>query len=234
MENLQKNIIGITIGIRFSRSFRIPDISGDIVDNILYSEKTPFGSKFFPEVQENSDREKTLFNPKTSEYLRINTDDLILGIKIDNNFDDKFEWIKSDVLEYFKELLFKEYKIKNIVRVGIVFYHKIVKNEKMNEMILSVTDGKIEDADNISISFSKKLSAKEALYRKGVDDYKNTIYNLQEKKEYINSSLDYQYYYKPAIEDLRDCFVDNVFDDAKSFLVNNYYSWITKNENKQK
>jgi hypothetical protein len=104
----------------------------------------------------------------------------------------------------------------------------------MNETILSITEGKIEDADNISISFSKKLPAKEALYRKGVDDYKNTIYNLQEKKEYINSSLDYQYYYKPAIEDLRDCFVDNVFDDAKDFLINNYYSWIIKNENKQK
>ncbi|MDD3919444.1 MAG: hypothetical protein PHX52_02565 [Candidatus Pacebacteria bacterium] len=234
MENLQKNIIGITIGIRFSRSFRIPDISGDIIDNILYGEKTPFGPKFFPEVQENSDREKTLFNSKTSEYLRINTDDLILGIKIDNNFDDKFEWIKNDVLEYFKEILFKEYKIKNIVRIGIIFYHKIVKNNKMNETILSITEGKIEDADNISLSFSKKLPAKEALYRKGVDDYKNTIYNLQEKKEYINSSLDYQYYYKPAIEDLRDCFVDNVFDDAKGFLINNYYSWIIKNENKQK
>ncbi len=230
MEDLKKNIIGITIGIRFSRSFRIPDVSGDIIDNILYSEKTPFGSIFFPEVQENSDREKTLFNSKTSEYLRLNTDDLILGIKIDNNFEKKIKWIKEEVLDYFEEILFKEYKIKNIVRAGIVFYHKISKSEKLNSAILSITNKKIEDADNINISFSKKLAAEDSLYRKGVGDYKNTIYNFQEKKEYINSSLDYQYYYKPAIEDLRDCFIDKVFSDAESFLINNYYSWL-QNEN---
>ena len=105
MENLQNNIIGITIGIRFARSFRIPDISGNIIDNILYGEKTPFGTKFFPKVQENSNREKTLYNPKTSEYLRINTDDLILGIEVDNDVQKKFDWLKSDVLNYFQETL---------------------------------------------------------------------------------------------------------------------------------
>lgn len=185
MDNLQNNIIGITIGIRFTRSFRIPDISGNIIDNILYSEKTPFGTKFFPKVQENSNREKTLYNPKTSEYLRINTDDLILGIEIDNDFQKKFDWLKTDVLNYFKETLFKEYKIQNIRRVGIIFSHKISKNKKLNEAVSLITDKSIDDVDNVSISFSKKLVATEALYRNGVNDYKNTIYDFDEMKEAI-------------------------------------------------
>ena len=90
MDDLKNNIIGLTVGIRFNRSFRIPDVSGDIIDNVLYSDKSPFGTKFFPKVQENSNREKTLFNPQSSEYLRINTDDVILGIAVDNDFDKKF------------------------------------------------------------------------------------------------------------------------------------------------
>ncbi len=233
MENLKNNIIGITIGIRFARSFRIPDISGDIIDNILYSENTPFGTKFFPKVQENSNREKTLYNPETSEYLRINTDDLILGIEVDNNFEVKFNWLKDDVLGYFKNTLFLKYKIKNIRRVGIIFSHKISKNKKLNEAISLITDNALTDVDNISVSFSKKLAAVEALYRKGVNDYKNTIYNFNEIKEAVYSALDYQYYFEPPIEDLRDCFVEKIFDDAKNFLENNYHKWLLKYEQKK-
>jgi hypothetical protein len=232
MENLQKNIIGITFGIRFARSFRIPDISGCIMDNILYSENTPFGTKFFPNLQEISSREKTLYNSETSEYLRINTDDLILGIKIDNDFQKKFDWLKIDVFKYFSNTLFREYEIQNIRRVGIVFSHKLSKNKKLNEAISLISGNTINSADNINISFSKKIGAIEALYRKNVTDYKNTIYNFNEVKEAIHAALDYQYYYEPAIQDLRECFVDKILDDAKVFLENNYYTWLTIHENK--
>lgn len=233
MKDSRNNIIGITLGIRFNRSFRIPDISGDIIDNVLYSQKTPFGTEFFPEVQENSSREKTLFNSKSSEYLRINTDDFILGIKVSSDFDKKFNWLKNDVLSYFQNELFRDYKIKNICRLGIIFSHKIGKNRKLTEAIASFTENEVSDADNISVSFSKKSPATEALLRKGVNDYKNRIYNFQELKEIIYANLDYQYYYEPAIEDLRQCFADKVLDDAKSFLENNFYKWLNKYEDEE-
>lgn len=233
MNDLKNNIIGITLGIRFNRSFRIPDISGDIIDNVLYSDKTSFGTSFFPKVQENSSREKTLFNPKTSEYLRINTDDLILGVGVKNDFEKKFNWIKNDVLPYFQNELFKSYEIKNIRRLGIIFSHKIGKNKKLTEAVASFTENEVSDADNISVSFSKKASATEALFRKGVNDYKNRIYNFQELKEAVYTDLDYQYYYEPAIEDLRECFTDKILDEAKKFLENNFYKWLNKYEDKK-
>ena len=233
MKDLKNNIIGITLGIRFNRSFRIPDISGNIIDNVLYSEKTPFGTTFFPKVQENSSREKTLFNPKSSEYLRINTDDFILGIEVDNDFEKKFNWIKNDVLPYFQDELFKSYEIKNIRRIGIIFSHKIGKNKKLTEAVASFTENEVSDADNISVSFSKKASATEALFRKGVNDYKNRIYNFQELKEAVYADLDYQYYCEPAIEDLRECFTDKILDDAKNFLENNFYKWLNKYEDEK-
>lgn len=230
MSNLKNNIIGITIGIRYSRSFRIPDIPGEIIDHILYSSKTPFGTEFFPNVQENSNREKTLFNRKTSEYLRINTDDLILAIEINNDFDKKFKWLKEDVIPYFANELFRNYKIQNIKRFGIIFSHKIQKNKKLTNAVALFTNSEITDADNINVSFSKKAAATEALFRKGVNDYKNRIYNFQEFKEAIQADLDYQYYYEPTIEDLRECFVDKVLDDANNFLENNFYNWLNKYE----
>lgn len=231
MKNLKNNVIGLTLGIRFNRSFRIPDISGDIIDNVLYGNKTPFGQDFFPKVQENSNREKTLYNPKTSEYLRINTDDVILGIEIKDNFDDKFDWLKNDVLDYFKNTLFLEYKIENIRRLGIIFSHKISKTKKMCEAISVLTGNAVPEADNISVSFSKKDTAIQGFIKKGVSDFKNQIYNIQELKEAIYADLDYQYYYEPAIEDLRECFADKVLDDAKFFLESNFYAWLNKYEN---
>lgn len=238
MEDLKNNIIGITLGIRFNRSFRIPDISGDIIDNVLYSEKTPFGTEFFPRIQEKtSSREKILLHAdeqgNTDHYLRINTDDLIFAFEVNNNFDKKFGWLKDDIVGYFKDILFKNYEIRNIRRVGIIFSHKIPKNKKIGEAISLLTNKEIEEADNISISFSKKMLSTEALYRKDVNDYKNTIYNLQEFKEAIFAELDYQYYYAPAIEDLRECFVDKILDDAKTFMENKFYSWLSQYENKK-
>jgi len=199
----------------------------------LYSDKSPFGTKFFPKVQENSNREKTLFNPQSSEYLRINTDDVILGIAVDNDFDKKFNWLKNNVLPYFQNELFRTYEIKNIRRLGIIFSHKISKNKKLTEAVSSFTENEITDADNINVSFSKKDPATEALFRKGVNDYKNRIYNFQELKEAVYADLDYQYYYEPAIEDLRECFIDKILDDAKSFLENNFYKWLNKYEDEK-
>jgi len=233
MENLEQKIIGITFGIRFNRSFRVPEISGEIIDDILYSNKTPFGTKFFPRIQETR-REKVLVNDETTEYLRINTDDLILGLEVKDNFEEKFNFLTNDVLNYFKDVLFKNYGLKNIRRVGIIFSHKINRDKGLDEAVKVLTKTKIDSVDNINISFSKKLPATEALYRKDVNDYKNTIYNLTEMEGAVLAELDYQYYYNPPIEDLRECFVDKVLTDSKAFLKNNFHNWLkdveTKNE----
>src|SRR3989344_6182480 len=155
MSKLSESIIGLTVGIRFNKSFRIPDISGDVIDHVLYSEKTPFGTKFFPRIQENSAREKTLFNSQTSEYLRINTDDFILGAAVESNFETKFNWLKNDVLSYFKNDLFQIHKIKNIRRIGIIFHHKIGKTKKLTNAVATFSENEVTNADNINISFSQ-------------------------------------------------------------------------------
>jgi hypothetical protein len=228
MTDFKDDIFALTLGIRYKRSFRIPDISGEIIDDILYSDKTPFGVDYFPTVQGISDREKTLYNPNTSEYLRVNTDDLIVGLVVGGDFEDKFVWLQTEVLDYLK-YLFLKYGIKNIFRLGIVFSHKIKENKKLDEAISLLTGNAIVNAENIVISFTQKAPADEGLFRKGVRDYKNRIYNFREVKGTVNADLDYQYYYEPASEHLSDCFTKEILADAKSFLEKYYYNWLNKN-----
>ncbi len=220
-------IVGVTLGIRYAKSFRIPDIAGEIVDAVLYGKDSPFDPNIFPRIQENTARERTLYHPDTTEYLRINTDDIILGLALDNNFDEKVTWLENKAFYYFENHLFPKYEIKNIKRIGIMFDHKISKSTEVEQAVSLLTRKNVVDAENVNISFSKKLAAQEALYRKGVNDYKNTIYSFFEGGEALLARLDYQYYYEPVVEDLRECFGDKIFSDAKHFLTSNYHKWIT-------
>jgi len=104
--NLITKIKGITIGIRYQRSFRIPDIAGEMVDDILQNKKSPFMLNPFDGIQENSTREKVLFRKDTNEYLRINTDDLILGMKVSKDFEKKYDCLTKSVIPYFENELF--------------------------------------------------------------------------------------------------------------------------------
>ena len=228
-EKFEEKIVGITIGIRFARSFRLRDVYGEIIDDVLFSKDSPFNTKFFPAIQENS-HEKTLYNPETTEYLRINTDDIILAVRVEQNFEKRFGWLKEDVFSFYEDQLFSAHSIKNIKRIGIIFTHKVEPQKTINEAISLFTKNTIKNPENFSLSFSQKEVSLNAISKKGVNDYKNVIYNFTEVEGSMLSEMDFQHYFNPSVEDLRDCYGKNIFDEAKSFLVKNYYSWLEKHE----
>ena len=190
--NLTGKIIGITLGIRHSRLFRVRDISGDIIDDILIGDKSPFNGGYFKRVQDNSVKEKTLFNDDNSNYLRINTDDIILGLEIHNDFDEVFKWIRDEVVPYFENSLFKKYALKDIKRVGVIFHHKLNSSDVFKDVVSSLTSKEIKGTNNFDISFSEKSSSIDGYVRKGINDYVNTIYLLNNTKDFLYTELDYQ------------------------------------------
>lgn len=227
---MDKKIINIIFGIRFLKSFGVLDKTGQIIDNILYDDKSPFkAQKIFSDVQEISTREKLLLN-KEGEYLRINESDLIFKVFVKENFEEKMKWIQNEVLEYFAKYLFKKFEIKNFVRLGIVFNHKIEaesKEKEFNDFVKNLTKSKIVEAEGLSLSFNtKRLSAFESLYRKEVKDFRNTIYTINKEKSFYLFSLDYQYCFEPYPEDFRDCLVDKFLDSSKNFLKKSFYEWL--------
>ncbi|HNV61815.1 MAG TPA: hypothetical protein PKN54_02610 [Candidatus Cloacimonas acidaminovorans] len=229
MSQLKNKIIGISIGIRFVRTFRISDISGDIIDNILHCDKSPFDIKYFPKIKENNSREKILLNDETNDYFRINTDDLILSISVNENFDKKINFIQNSVIPYYKETLFKKYKIENIKRIGIIFHHKLDKIEKMNSLVKDLTSEKVSEVNNINLSFSKKLPTTEGMISKDVNNFKNTIYTFEQQSDEIFFNFDYQCYYEPALQDLRDTDIDSIIETSSKYLEENVYNnWLNE------
>jgi hypothetical protein len=225
MSKLFDKITELTFGIRFKRSFRIADKSGEIIDDVLTSKQSPFSSKTFPQIQ-TSKLEKVIFNDQTGDYLRINTDDLILAFNVDHNFENKFEWLKLNVAKYFQEQLFRKFNIQNIRRIGIVFAHELPKSNKLRDSIPALTNNLVDIPNETSLSFSKKTPVSEALMKKNVNDYKNSIYILQETDDSFKANFDFQHYYEPIIEDLRDCRLDEVFDSAKNGLEMSFHPWL--------
>lgn len=226
MSKLFDKITELTFGIRFKRSFRIADKSGEIIDDILTSLQSPFSSTTFPQIQ-TSKLEKVIFNEQTGDYLRINTDDLILTFHVNHDFENKFEWLKLNVAKkYFQEQLFRKFNIQNIRRIGIVFAHELAKSNKLRDSIPALTNHLVDAPNETSLSFSKKTPASEALVRKNVNDYKNSIYILQETDDAFKANFDFQHYYEPIIEDLRDCHLDQIFDSAKNGLEKSFHPWL--------
>ncbi len=231
--NLKKDITSVILGIRHSRSFRLRDEAGRIIDHILYDEESPFGAEMFPEVRDTNLRERILYNTETDEYIRINTDDLIIKLKVEGNFDTKIKFLNDKVLPYLKEHIFRKFELVNISRIGVIFGHEVSNIEKLKAVIPLITNSKINKAQNINLTFSSKEESKESLYRKNVNDFKNYIYNFTEIKDgKFEANLDFQYYYDPSFYDLRDCDTEAFIKDAISYLDNKYYPWIF-NENEK-
>ena len=222
----------LTFGVRFNRSFRIPDISGYIIDDIIADPKSPFKEKFFSEVyQDPSGRQKMLASKGVEDenpnrYLKINSDDLILSFKFSHDdFEIKFNWLKNDVLVYLQKI-FREYKINNIQRIGVIFSHQLKNLEKLDKAVSDFSDQHIKNATDLNLSFSKKIIVPEAQVLVDVNDFQNTIYTFNSNQDGHLVQLDFQHYYNPVIADFRECKAEKVLDSAKLFLENNFYPWI--------
>ncbi|MDD3003258.1 MAG: hypothetical protein PHS06_05330, partial [Candidatus Shapirobacteria bacterium] len=65
------------------------------------------------------------------------------------------------------------------------------------------------------------------------NDYINTIYLLKDTKDFLYTELDYQYFFEPTLEDLRDCGLKNILNKSKDFLINEYYKWLIVYDKKE-
>lgn len=221
--DITDSVVGISFGIKYARKFRILDITGDIIDDILYSKSSPFGPSMFTSVNEKSDREKILFGEK--EYLRVNTDDIILGFKVKDGFTNSMNWLEKDVIKYYNQL-FTKYNINNILRIGIVFHIKFDNDPKLIKSIKEFAGDLASSPKGVTLRFSEKEATTEALLRKRVKDYKNIIYTFSSDDKDLSLDLDYQYFFDPAPEDIRQFDTSKILVVAVDYLKTNVSKWI--------
>jgi hypothetical protein len=219
----------LTCGIRYERTFRVSDIAGSIFDTILHSTCTPFGTDFFPKYQEISNQDRMLLNDEREHYFRISTSDIIFQYKIfqEDGLDGQMNWFKNDAMQFVINEILSKNKIKNIIRIGFMIDH-IIEGENLGGKILQqLSNGEMNTADQFTLRFGNKDITADGLTKKGVDDYVNRLTTIKENDENkYKITYDYQYYFIPKYDDLKDWDINAFFDKALSKLDNKFYELI--------
>lgn len=229
MNKLNKQVKNIVLGIKYKKTFKIQDVSGQIIDHILNNNKSPFDSDFFPKILETRDRKKILKSKDESE-LRVTEEEIVIILNTnEDNFEARTELIKNKVIDYYEKSLFTKFGIHNIARIGIMFEINILNNNFINKKIKQIVGNK--NVHDINLAFSEKFPTDSGLSQKDVFDYINTNYILKTKtidnKSILSFQYDYQKIYKPFVTELRDCNIRHLFDLAIGGLEKNYEGFFT-------
>lgn len=215
-------ITKITLGIRFSRSFRVTDITGEISDEILYRDYSPF-KDIYEEVVSTNNLERILQDKSNKNTFRISPTDIIIEFPVDD-FNEVFSHLVDKVLPFLEEKIFFKFQIKKIIRVGIVYYHKVDQYHLIEDITNLVTNNGVAEPNNFKLSFSKKNSSGKSVMKK--NDYLNSIYTIEQKEDIYSISLDYQKLFGPIVEDFRDCKLHDFLHSSRTYLTENFYKWV--------
>lgn len=231
INDIDKHLIGIAIGIRYRANFSIEDQLGKIVDQILYNKNSSFDATIFPLVQNNVS-DKTLFNEKTGDSLLINNSNLILEINFGGSFEKKDY---ASIIENFnKELIegvLKNYKITEINRAGIIKRYLFNVEDLAKSFINKTIGNTIDGINDINLRFSKKFPVQESLIKKEVYDYHNAIFNIIKKadRDEIFMAIDYQKYFEPFLTTASQIEFLEFSKIVDKFNTGHYVEWINKN-----
>lgn len=220
---MEDKIIKITVGIRFRRSFRVSDISGQIIDYFLRDESSPFKDIAFDKVGDTGNRGKVLVDEK-GNTLSIDIDSLILSVNT-SNLELTLKKFKDVYFPYFEKGVFKTFSIENFNRLGIIFEHQLESDSLINKAIKTLSSDKIEVPDNCEIRFSKKIPNTKSLINKDIIDFLNVIFTYNKNSKGLNIKLDYQLYFNPEVAKANDLGFNGFIDSAGDFLRQNFYKW---------
>jgi hypothetical protein len=235
IQKLGNYLDGIVLGVRFRPNFILEDKSGEIIDSILYSENTFFGTEVFPEV-ETSFEGKILFNRKSDDSFKINHANVVLQIEFKekskfnrNNTAELLDKFQSQILNGILNI----YNVEDIVRVGYVQKYTF-KNKDLAENFVKRTVGNLDSVDDINLRFSKKIPLKNSLVKKDIYDYDNAIFNVIKKadSEEVSISLDYQSFFKPFLPDSSSIPYKQFLEKAHQFTFNQFSVWLNTYDKK--
>lgn len=223
----------ITFGIRFGPRWRIRDNIGAIVDSVLRDKGTPFGPGVFTRNESFPD-EHRLFNPDTKDILRVSERDVILTKSIESGELDEIQVLVSQFEEYIVEPIREIGKIRDIHRYGILFElaecsHQLKRPLTQHYLPDEPTDH-VTGPRDLLLRFSRHLQTVEGHLRKGVNDYRNVIYTLQQdEKGDAHIQVDYQEYFVPPLdgEDWKKKPFTTFAEAGTGYFDNTFSKWLT-------
>lgn len=218
----------LVIGLKYEKSFRLIDRMGEMFELILHDSSSPFGTSFFPGYDDHGFEEKILLG-RNGTFMKICSEEIVLRYVMNSKADIKKEmdWFINDAIAFISEQLINNYKIRDIMRIGLMFTHFMSSNNASASMISKLTDNKIQNADQFSLSFGKKDTAIAGWTKKQVDDHINMITLLKQiDGNHYDITLDYQYYFKPVLEKLGDWPINGLWKRSVDYLNKDFYGMI--------
>jgi len=218
---MEDKINKIIFGIRYRRSFRVPDIAGEILDHVLNDKNSPFDADFFTEIADIN-KGQVLLN-KAGDLLSVDCDSLVLTTTV-KCLEKEINRIRDSYYPYLLSIINK-FGVKNFNRLGMVFEHQIADSNLSGTVISQITNSKISSPEVFELKFSKKLASTEALWKKDVIDYNNVIVSYLKNEDGMGIRLDYQSYFSPEISSVNDLDAVGFVDSAIKYLRNTFYTW---------
>ena len=230
---MHENIKNITFGIRFVRTFHLPEIAGKITDDVLRSKRSPFKEKFFEYVIRDREGGRILSHSDADgTRLIINKDDIIFSLDTED-FEYDFKEIKNTYLPYIVDHIVLENHLSRIQRLGVIFRHVLESSSFSDSTVKTITENKIDSPNDLMIRFSKKIGTMVGQAVRGQDDYKNAIFTFEYDSKDLFIDVDYQQYFHPIKEEIRDANPYNFLDSAKSYI-ESQYDWLKQYQPKIK
>lgn len=228
---MKKHITSITIGIRYDRTFRVMDVSGHVIDSIIRDSRSPFKKNYFTDFAQLNNGGKALRNMETGESITVTPDNILVHLSV-KNFEKDSDWVKTKVFPYLVHLV-SEQKFVGINRVGVVFRHELGFSNKLKEVIKLFTKDKIQSTTDLLIRFSEKLPTLKGLAVDGKNDYRNTIFTLERDSNKLYADFDYQLYFEPKLDDIRNFNEIDFYESSLNALTENFYCWIENFNDKE-
>jgi len=223
----------ISVGIRHRRLFRMPEIAGSIIDNVVRDDSSPFSKIFtrtdaiLDERRENKGR--IIRDNEGLNSLVVDIDSVIINLSTDD-IDVTLEKIKNSYLPYIVKNIHKKYDIDNINRIGVVYEYEIKGDP--NFLVQKITNSSIDGVQNFEAQFSSKDKDVRSLVMKDLLDYKNYIIGIAVDEENFLAKFDYQFYFLPEIKSISDIDFEGFFKESKEKLEAKFHSWIQNEKQK--
>ena len=215
---MNKKIHKISIGIRYTRTFKLQSISGDIMDFCL----DKFARLGFEKIN-GSDQSFVLISTSegiVNNSLSVSIDNIVLSKAVSSINDDE---IKKDFATL-KEV-FSEFSIRNIDRIGIVFEYEVSDYKVFQNGLLHESN-----FNTIEIRTSKNIDDRRNIHDLKTNDqnYDKVIFSyIKDEKEYV--SFDYQSHYSPVYSKISDINFEDLLKKSKLYIDNDIKSWQKEN-----
>lgn len=224
---MSQKIINVTCGIRFDRRFKHFDNIGSIVDMIVYDNKH-FNKEMFSRIGNEGDYVTTIVGNKPDEYIKITPSDIIMSFTFDNFDENDMKWYYN-ALKFIIEKATVEHNINNFSRFGIVYKVEFENENDFQKVVDSYFNTDLISPSELRFSFRKKI--KDSLIKKNMNDYYNVIIQSKKENDFEGNKktvlfYDFQRYFNPSVEDLRDYNIEKHFKLSKQELEKDIYEII--------